>query len=170
MKKKQRLSAFLTLINLFLPHWNFFLVKCLLQGLSEDSALWGGRGCPASSPGQVWAAAAVTVPMMGTKATLILGHSACPETALPGESGMERTQAASWGGTWEAVEGQGQEWQGTFLVWSASGLSRLYQRVINWQSAGLRFGNQSIQAQKQPGEKMYLGSTQGDLWKEEKQV
>jgi len=72
---------------------------------------------------------------------------------------MEGIRAVSWDGTWEVAEGEGQERQGTFLGWgSASGLSQLYQRVINRQSAGLRFGNRSILPQKQPGE-INLGPT-----------
>lgn len=79
--------------------------------------------------------------------------------SLHGEPGMEGIWAMNWGGTWEMAEGESQERKGTFLGWgNTSDLSQLYQRVINQQSAGLRFGNQSIPAQKQPGE-MNLGPT-----------
>lgn len=168
MKKKQRLSASLTHINLFLPHWKFFFGKMFapraVRRLSSEAAaaLWGGSGCPASSPGPgVHGCSSDSAWGQKPLSSLdILSLVCLPRDSAAWESGMEGIQAVSWAGMREDLEGEGQEWQGTFLVWeSTSGLSRLYQRVINQQSAGLRFGNQSILAQKQPGEKMYLGST-----------
>lgn len=167
--QKQRPETFLTLTNFPPSPGNFSLVKCLLRKLLEGLA-----------PGLLCGEAAGARPHPAGRRCLLQGCGGdsaragdrshlhpwtspalvCPARDIAaGEPGTEGTRAVSWDGTWEAAEGEGQEGQGTFLArGSASGLSRLYQRVIKRRSAGLRFGNRSISAQKQPGE-MNLGPT-----------
>lgn len=130
--------------------------------LSEEQApgqelLWGGAGGAQTSPAWRWS-------LLGgcggdsiragdwshLRPWTLSARCAWPGTWLPGEPGMDGGDTGGeLGWDVEAAEGAGQERQRTFLGWgSTSSLSRLYQRVIKRQSAGLRFGNRSIPAQK----------------------
>lgn len=138
------------------PHWFIFTLLRMFfwQNVYSKSCqkIQGGSGCSASSPGpgmQQWQCLC-----WGQKPPSPLDILSV--VCLSGD-GENTGSDLGWDVGGSGGRGSGMT-EGTFLVWgSASGLSRLYQRVINWQSAGLRFGNQSILAQKQPGEKNVPG-------------
>lgn len=117
MKKKQRLSASLTHINLFLPHWKFFFGKMFapraVRRLSSEAAaaLWGGSGCPASSPGPgVHGCSSDSAWGQKPLSSLAILSLVClPRESAAWESGMQGIQAVSRGGMREALEGEGQE-------------------------------------------------------------
>lgn len=135
----------------FLPPWKSLLSKMFFPktvgGLSsgEGAALRRSSGClDASSLALV--AAEVAAPVLGTRASFILGphHPGVPAGEMAAWAAVERIRAVSWDGMLEVAAGESQERQGTFL--GAGGehkrlkpaLSACYRAAISragvWQS------------------------------------
>lgn len=142
--------ALLTLINLFLPHWKFVFVKCLLQELRRLSskagaAQWEGSGCPASSPGPGMNSCSGDSACAGDKShSHILGHSQ-PEVPAQRQSclgsqgwrGYRQWAGVGWSG------GRGSGMTGDIFgvgehKWLKPALSACYKLAISraeiWQS------------------------------------